>query len=165
MFGSLVPLQGGDPFPLDQERMTIGRKPGNDIVLPHPNVSSRHCELIFNGGSWLLIDNESTNGVQVNEVRVIRKRLRPGDHVTIARKHHFRIHYTMTGNFDDDDELHERAKAKQAPPEMADSEIDELFSSSLLERAGLETDSSPAENDGTFNDEEEDENNRRAKDF
>ncbi len=44
---------------------TIGRSPGNDLVLPDPYVSSRHARIIFSNGVFQLEDT-STNGVFIN---------------------------------------------------------------------------------------------------
>ncbi len=44
---------------------TIGRSPGNDLVLPDPYVSSRHARVIYSNGVFQLEDT-STNGVFVN---------------------------------------------------------------------------------------------------
>jgi len=49
-------LQGG----------TIGRRPGNDWVLPDPHVSGRHARIRAMSGTFFLEDNESGNGVLVN---------------------------------------------------------------------------------------------------
>ena len=45
MFGELVPPGGGDPVPLLQKKLLVGRRDSCDIALRFPNVSSRHCEL------------------------------------------------------------------------------------------------------------------------
>lgn len=193
MEGRLIPLQGGKPVLLDKEKITIGRKPHNDVVLAYSNVSSIHCTIEFDRGCWVVVDQNSTNGVQVNEVRVVRKRLRPGDQVTIARKHHFRIDYTMSGTFVDDDILHERTIQKQKADEMDFEDLENMFSQSLLSRAGLggakrdddeepegdaKTDSAakvPADEDEDWSDltldvfnwdeEDEEENQRRSEEF
>ncbi|MEM9048521.1 MAG: type VI secretion system-associated FHA domain protein TagH [Pseudomonadota bacterium] len=58
---------GTDSVTMQGEALTIGRAPGNDLVLPDPErvVSSRHCVLEARGGDYLLIDI-STNGTFVN---------------------------------------------------------------------------------------------------
>jgi type VI secretion system FHA domain protein len=49
---------------------TIGRRPGNDWVLPDPHVSSRHARVRNINGTFFLEDNESANGVYVNGNRL-----------------------------------------------------------------------------------------------
>jgi type VI secretion system protein ImpI len=53
---------------------SIGRRPGNDWVLPDGHVSGRHARVRAIGGTFFLEDNESANGVIVNG-----NRLHPGE--------------------------------------------------------------------------------------
>ncbi|MFO1477105.1 MAG: FHA domain-containing protein [Verrucomicrobiota bacterium] len=50
----------------------FGRSEEADISIPHPTVSSIHCELILGGSGVLLRDLESTNGTFVDG-RVVRE--------------------------------------------------------------------------------------------
>jgi adenylate cyclase len=120
--GELVPVGGGDTIPLRQDHLTIGRRDSCDIRLPFPNVSSKHCELLFNrdGGYWVIKDANSTNGIKVNGVRQYKKALMPGDEITIAKRR-FVIRYTLP--------------AGRRIEEILE---DDIMSQSLLERAGLE---------------------------
>lgn len=132
MNGSLIPTNGDAPIPLVKARILIGRQPSCDIQLPFANVSSRHAELRFDKGSWLLVDLQSSNGTKVNDEKIVRKRLRPRDHITFARKHHFRIEYVPEGKFppgDEDDVLVSK---------KTDAQSVDVFAQSLLERAGLQ---------------------------
>jgi len=49
---------------------TIGRAPGNTILLDHASVSSYHARLAFAAGNWLLEDLGSRNGTRVNGVEL-----------------------------------------------------------------------------------------------
>jgi FHA domain len=69
------------------DELTIGRHPACDVVLSDPSVSRRHARLRFRDGTWMLQDLESHNGTWVNDVRVGRCQLRPGDHVELAGEH------------------------------------------------------------------------------
>ena len=51
-------------------RLRIGRDPANDLVLDDPNVSRHHAEIRPSGGSWIVNDLGSTNGIKVNGRRV-----------------------------------------------------------------------------------------------
>jgi len=84
MLGELVPVGGGDPIPLTQARLLVGRRSRCDIFLDFPNVSSQHCELEMESGYWQVRDLRSTNGVKVNGQRVEVQVLMPGDTLTIA---------------------------------------------------------------------------------
>ena len=122
LYGTLEPVGGGDPIPLLKERLVIGRRETCDICLRFENVSTQHCELILEQGYWKVKDLQSTNGVKVNDERVLEKRIYPGDELSIS-KHRYRLDYVpMTAR-------------------SADAEVDDLHEDimqfSLLERAGL----------------------------
>lgn len=58
----------GRRFEFNKDRVTIGRRDTNDLVLA-PNdtaASSDHCELRFQAGSWVVSDRASTNGTLVS---------------------------------------------------------------------------------------------------
>jgi hypothetical protein len=50
--------------------VTIGRSRQCDVVLTDPNVSRKHAEIRPRGGSWVISDLGSTNGVSVNGRRI-----------------------------------------------------------------------------------------------
>lgn len=49
---------------------TVGRDPGNDIILRDPKVSRHHAEIVFERGFFVLHDLASANGSYVNGNRV-----------------------------------------------------------------------------------------------
>jgi sigma-B regulation protein RsbU (phosphoserine phosphatase) len=51
---------------IDHSPFTVGRLPGNDLVLAHPWVSRRHAELLVDGSSCYVIDQGSRHGTFVN---------------------------------------------------------------------------------------------------
>ncbi len=52
----------------DIRQCRIGRESDNDIVLSDPmrSVSRRHAEVRPSGGSWIVNDLGSTNGIKIN---------------------------------------------------------------------------------------------------
>lgn len=57
--------------PLDSARtLSIGRDPGNDLVLRDPRVSRRHAEIVFDKGFFVLRDLSSANGSYVNGKKI-----------------------------------------------------------------------------------------------
>ncbi len=71
-------------FHLTGDQATIGRATDNDIVLNDFSVSRRHAYLRKENGVWILRDNQSTNGVRVNERPVPESPIADGDEVTIG---------------------------------------------------------------------------------
>jgi predicted component of type VI protein secretion system len=69
---------------LVKERMTIGRKPHNDIVLDHRGVSSAHATITLMLDDAILEDLGSTNGTLMKGEKVFRQKLSDGDKLTIA---------------------------------------------------------------------------------
>ena len=49
---------------------TVGRDPGNDIILRDPKVSRHHAEIVFERGFFVLHDLASANGTYVNSRRI-----------------------------------------------------------------------------------------------
>ncbi|OAI39825.1 hypothetical protein AYO39_02435 [Actinobacteria bacterium SCGC AG-212-D09] len=66
------------------DHLVIGRDEACDVVLSREGVSRRHARLSFSGDVWMIQDLQSTNGTYVNQVRVGRCRLEPGDCVVFG---------------------------------------------------------------------------------
>jgi FHA domain len=75
----------GESFPIDGERMSIGRRPECEVFLDDVTVSRDHALLIHRGGSWYLDDCGSLNGTYVNRSRIESHRLEEGDEVQIGK--------------------------------------------------------------------------------
>ena len=63
---------------------SIGRAKGNDVVVDDRAISSQHCRIRPLGGVYELIDLKSTNGTFVNERKVARTNLSPGDTIKLG---------------------------------------------------------------------------------
>ena len=122
-YGQLVPEGGGDPIPLLKDKLMIGRRESCDIVLRFSNVSTHHCEMQVFHGYWFVSDLNSRNGTRVNGFRVNRKRIDPGDKLTVAR-HDYRLEYSP-----------KELGAEGLPPD--EDVYEQILSRSLLEGAGL----------------------------
>lgn len=66
------------------DHMSIGRLASRDLVLKHREVSKHHASIIRRTGSWVLRDENSSNGTFVNGKRVFEYRLKDGDKVQIG---------------------------------------------------------------------------------
>ncbi len=52
------------------QRVTIGRTPGNTLVVPDRKCSRVHCEVFCGNGTWYVRDNQSRNGVFVEGAKI-----------------------------------------------------------------------------------------------
>jgi len=82
-------------YPLDKDRVSLGRKPENEIQLDDAAVSSTHVVFDRVESSYLddhydhyIEDMNSTNGTMVNAIGVDRQLLKHGDVVQVG-KHKF----------------------------------------------------------------------------
>ena len=62
--------QPGQTFMLDQDSLTLGRDPSNDIVINDPQISRQHARITRQGDLMVLEDTGSTNGTFVNGMRL-----------------------------------------------------------------------------------------------
>jgi FHA domain len=75
----------GESFPVDGERMSIGRRPDSEVFLDDITVSRDHALLIHRGDDWYLDDCGSLNGTYVNRSRIESHHLQEGDEVQIGK--------------------------------------------------------------------------------
>ena len=75
----------GESFPLERDRMTIGRRPDSDVFLDDVTVSRDHALLVRRNGDVYLDDLGSLNGTYVNRRRVESQRLADGDELQIGK--------------------------------------------------------------------------------
>ncbi len=61
-YSANAPDAAGTMFSLGKAVITIGRRAGQDIVMPEPTVSGSHAALRWQAGSWSIEDTGSTNG-------------------------------------------------------------------------------------------------------
>ncbi len=89
-------------YELNQERLTIGRKPDNDIQIDNLAVSGKHALIITILDDSFLEDLGSTNGSYVNGKLVKKHALKDGDVIAIG-KHELK--YVNEHATADDDEF------------------------------------------------------------
>ncbi|MGZ8866766.1 MAG: protein kinase domain-containing protein [Thermoanaerobaculia bacterium] len=74
-----VRAEANEKHPIQGDNVMVGRDRTCSIVLSHPAVSRRHARMTLNGTSWVVEDLKSANGTYVNNTRVERMKLKPGD--------------------------------------------------------------------------------------
>lgn len=88
-------------FELDQERLTIGRKPENDIQIDNLAVSGKHSMIITILDDSFLEDLGSTNGTYVNGKLIKKHALKDGDVIAIG-KHELKYINENASDYDDE---------------------------------------------------------------
>jgi pSer/pThr/pTyr-binding forkhead associated (FHA) protein len=117
---------------------TLGRDPGNDIIVRDPKVSRHHAEIVFERGFFVLHDLASANGTYVNGKRVRVAPLTHGARLRLGNTY---------GRFSE--ELPTEAEAapmvteepfqQPTPPPTEDLSSLEIVPTSQLERINLHT--------------------------
>lgn len=110
-------------YPLSKERMTIGRKAHNDIVIDNLAVSGEHAAIVTIQNDSFLEDLDSTNGVMVNGASTKKHFLQNSDVIEIGK---YKIKYlndqptqTTAVDFERTMVLRAPGKAAAAKPAMA----------------------------------------------
>src|SRR5262245_1517790 len=81
----LVGPTPGVEYPLDRDRMTIGRAEDASISVNHNSVSRLHCEVHALGdGRFEIVDKGSSNGVRVNAAELKRSIIEAGDIIELG---------------------------------------------------------------------------------
>jgi len=80
-----IPGGGMRDIPLDDGRITLGRRADNDVCLPYPAVSAEHAAIVTVLDDSFLEDMQSTNGTLVNGKRVAKHFLRDRDAIDVGR--------------------------------------------------------------------------------
>ena len=86
-FATLRVLRGqqiGMVYQLGAETATLGRNPQSSIFLNDMTVSRSHARIEYVDGCHVIHDENSYNGVWVNNRNIEAKALRSGDHIQIG---------------------------------------------------------------------------------
>ncbi|NDI86276.1 FHA domain-containing protein [Undibacterium crateris] len=70
---------------ISKSRITIGRRPGNDIVIDHLTVSGQHAAIDSTSNGSFILDLGSTNGTMVNSQPVKKHLLQHDDVIDIGK--------------------------------------------------------------------------------
>lgn len=74
----------GKRFIFGDNRVNIGRRENNDLVLTDNGVSRLHAYIIKEGSEHMLYDARSLNGTYLNEVQIIKQVLHAGDLIKVG---------------------------------------------------------------------------------
>ena len=117
-------------YAMNKERMTIGRKPHNDIVIDNLAVSGEHAAILTILNDSFLEDMDSTNGVMVSGVPVKKHFLQNNDVVEIGK---YKLKYmneqqgqATAADFEKTMVLRAPVKAQQAGAPQANAPQDKI---------------------------------------
>lgn len=85
--GVLYPLEKvfiTEAIKLRRDATILGREKG-DVIIGDYEVSSTHCQLQNVNDVYFIFDMNSTNGTFVNNERIVKAKLKPGDVITIGK--------------------------------------------------------------------------------
>lgn len=118
--------------PLNKDRMTLGRRPYNDIVVDNLAVSGEHAALQVIGHEYFIEDLNSTNGTFINEQKIKRQILKNGDTIEIGK---YAIKYVQDGENPLSTALSEADMAIQAANNGSEVEKRQLFENTKFAEA------------------------------
>jgi len=118
-------------YPLSKERMTIGRKADNDIVINNLAVSSQHAAVITILHDSFLEDLDSTNGLAVNGESIKKHFLQNNDVIEIGKYQlkYLNDHVSQTSADDFEKTMIMRAPVQHMQPSAEKSGDTGLFQS------------------------------------
>ncbi len=80
----LLVLPEERPVELAKHAVVVGRHSAAELRLTYPDVSRRHCRLVYADGVWQIQDLDSLNGLFINGERMHEATLYEGDEIRIG---------------------------------------------------------------------------------
>lgn len=74
----------GKTFELTKDVYTVGRIEERDICIVDPTISTYHGSFVKNGNTYIIKDNNSTNGTRVNNVPLVEQELKNSDIIQLG---------------------------------------------------------------------------------
>ncbi len=74
----------GKTFELTKDVYTVGRIEERDICIVDPTISTYHGSFVKSGNTYILKDNNSTNGSRVNNEPIVEKELKNSDIIQLG---------------------------------------------------------------------------------
>jgi len=71
-----------------KESVIVGRSPESDLIVPHPSISRKHCQVEVIDNTLFITDLNSSNGTFINGMRLIpdeKHGLKAGDKLVIGK--------------------------------------------------------------------------------
>ena len=74
----------GKTYELTKDLYTVGRIEERDICIADPTISTYHGSFVKSGNTYILKDNNSTNGSRVNNEPIVEKTLKNSDIIQLG---------------------------------------------------------------------------------
>jgi len=150
----ILSMDGGiiKEYPLNKERITIGRKAHNDIVIDNLAVSGEHAAVVTILNDSFLDDLDSTNGVEVNGKPTKKHFLQNNDVIEIGK---YKLKYitdqiTQTTPEDFERTMVLRVPVKKEAPAPAGNKPAEPQRGNKVQAGGRPTHDESVEKTGQF---------------
>lgn len=85
-------------YEINKERITIGRKPHNEVHIDDPTISGEHAAVLMLQHAYVE-DLNSTNGTRLNGKKITKRQMQHGDVIKIGR-HEFKFVDDTANSFD-----------------------------------------------------------------
>ncbi len=128
-------------YELDRERLTIGRKPDNDIPIDNLSVSGKHALVITILDDSFVEDLGSTNGTYINGKLIKKHALKNSDVISIG-KHELKYVNENADESDDDEDFEKTMIIKPGSASAA------MAAAQAAEKAGAVSSASPSSSTG-----------------
>jgi pSer/pThr/pTyr-binding forkhead associated (FHA) protein len=80
----LMVLPEARPVEFAKPAVLVGRHSDVELRLAYPDVSRRHCRLVYTEGVWQIQDLDSLNGLFINGERMHEATLYDGDEIRVG---------------------------------------------------------------------------------
>ena len=80
----LSPRERKHIIELGERDVVIGRSPDCDVRFVVENVSRKHARVFFHNEEFMIEDLDSTNGIFVNGIKIVRCSLRNNDQISLG---------------------------------------------------------------------------------
>jgi phosphoserine phosphatase RsbU/P len=97
---SYTDTDGQHTVKLEAPATTIGRSPGQNIILLDPFVSRQHAIIVREDETYTVMDRDSSHGTFLNGERVLKAVLKTGDALQLGSLEAPRLYYHFTGGGD-----------------------------------------------------------------
>lgn len=91
----LAPTGQRSRVEIDKVPFTIGRQPGNGLVLRDNRASRQHAQVVYENGAYFIEDQNSRHGTWVNGERVARRALHNSDRIEFGVRDSYQLTFTL----------------------------------------------------------------------